>query len=482
MPGHFYIEEKMDGERIQLHMDDYGKAFRFYSRKAKDYTYLYGNSLDSVRGGLTKNLKGTFHENVKSCILDGEMVAWDPYSQTVVPFGSVKTAAMNEVNSRNLIHPLFLVFDILYLNGQPLVDFKLSERRKALQTVVKEAKNYLKVLPYMDASTDLEIMDCLKKVIETASEGLVIKNPDSPYRVSERNLDWVKHKPDYLEEFGENLEVCIVGGYYGNGHRSKILASFLCALRVDKGGDDEPEFWSFCKVGGGLTAIDYKTIQHLTEGKWHNWSRTNPPVEFIKMAGKYNDREVPDKWIKPQDSIVIQIKGAQVITTQQFRTTKTIRFPRFVKIREDKDWKTCLSFTDFMKLEKEVEIKISTKTKLHNKRVNPSRIVKKRKIIQYSPGTFNGTVDSYIFDGYTFYILSDQEKPLIKRNRLEEMVLQNGGRVAQTWEKNTEKFYIIADKGKFQLLSIFFFSIIMNSFTNSSNSFGASVGSFQKRI
>lgn len=452
MPGHFYIEEKMDGERIQLHMDDYGKVFKFYSRKAKDYTYLYGDSLDSVRGGLTKNLKGVFHENVKSCILDGEMVAWDPHSQTVVPFGSVKTAAMNEINSKNLMHPLFLVFDILYLNGQPLVEFKLSERRKTLETVIKGVQNYLKVLPYVDASTDIEIMNCLKRVIETASEGLVIKNPDSPYRVSERNLDWVKHKPDYLEEFGENLEVCVVGGYYGNGNRSKLLASYLCALRVEKGDKEEFEFWSFCKVGGGLTALDYKTIQHLTEGKWHDWNKTNPPVEYIKMAGKYNDREAPDKWIKPQDSIVIQIKGAQVITTHQFRTTKTLRFPRFVKIRDDKDWKTCLSFNDFMKLEKEVEIKINTKTKLQNKRLNPSRIVKKRKIIQYTPGEFNGTVDSYIFDGYVFYILSDQEKPLVKRNRLEEMVLQNGGKIAQSWEKNNDKFYVIADKGKKKFL------------------------------
>lgn len=445
MPKSFYIEEKMDGERLQLHMDGFGKEFKFFSRKAKDYTYLYGNSLDSKKGSLTKNLKGVFDPRVRNCILDGEMVAWDPASESVVPFGSIKTAALNEMNERGLTHPLFLVFDILFLNDVPLVKHKLSERRRTLASVIRDSKSYLELLPFVEAQTEHEIMDNLKKVIETASEGLVIKNPDSPYRVSERNNDWIKHKPEYLEEFGENLEVCVIGGYFGNGNRSKKLASFLCGLRVeDENG--KIRFWSFCKVGGGMTSFDYTNIGHYTQGKWHKWDKHNPPTEYMELAGNYHEKEAPDQWIKPEESIIIQIKGAQVILSSQFRTLKTLRFPRFTKIRDDKDYKTSLSYDEFVSLQREVDIKISEKAKVQAK-VKPtgSGRIKKRKILQYVPEKFDDTVESYLFDGYTFFIMSDQFKPRMRKSELEKLVQKHGGRVTDEYD-GSGNCHLIADK------------------------------------
>lgn len=73
----FWIEEKLDGERMQLHMisDDSmpgGKRFAFWSRKAKDYTYLYGNGLRDEKSSLTRYLKDAFDEGVENIILDGE--------------------------------------------------------------------------------------------------------------------------------------------------------------------------------------------------------------------------------------------------------------------------------------------------------------------------------------------------------------------------------------------------------------------------
>ena len=58
----FWIEEKLDGERMQLHMVEDsdipgGKRFMFWSRKAKDYTYLYGKHLEDKTGALTKHIR-----------------------------------------------------------------------------------------------------------------------------------------------------------------------------------------------------------------------------------------------------------------------------------------------------------------------------------------------------------------------------------------------------------------------------------------
>lgn len=96
----FWIEEKLDGERMQLHMVEDenhpgGKRFGFWSRKAKDYTYLYGNGFYDDNSALTRHLKEAFSEGVKNIILDGEMITWDPASDRIVPFGTLKTAALS---------------------------------------------------------------------------------------------------------------------------------------------------------------------------------------------------------------------------------------------------------------------------------------------------------------------------------------------------------------------------------------------------
>jgi DNA ligase-4 len=57
----------MDGERMQIHMADSGNTFKFYSRKAKDYTYLYGSSYDDTTGSLTRHLRSVINRKVKKC-------------------------------------------------------------------------------------------------------------------------------------------------------------------------------------------------------------------------------------------------------------------------------------------------------------------------------------------------------------------------------------------------------------------------------
>ncbi len=83
---------------MQLHMisDDEiagGKRFGFWSRKAKEYTYLYGNGFEDPNSALTRHLKEAFHERVENIVLDGEMITWDPEQDAMVPFGYVHFGA-----------------------------------------------------------------------------------------------------------------------------------------------------------------------------------------------------------------------------------------------------------------------------------------------------------------------------------------------------------------------------------------------------
>lgn len=237
----FWVEEKLDGERMQMHMteDDSavgGKRFAFWSRKAKDYTYLYGSTFEEENSALTRHIKDAFDDKVKNIILDGEMITWDPESDSMVPFGTLKTAALGQ--QRNPfgagIRPLFRVFDCLYVNDKDITKYTLRDRRAALSRCVKDVHRRLEVLAYEEASSANDIEPKLRRVVAESSEGLVLKNPRSRYRLNSRNDDWMKVKPEYMTEFGESLDCVIIGGYYGSGHKGGRLSSFLCGLRVDQ--------------------------------------------------------------------------------------------------------------------------------------------------------------------------------------------------------------------------------------------------------
>jgi DNA ligase-4 len=455
----FWIEEKLDGERMQLHMihdetmpGDY--RFNYWSRKAKDYTDLYGQGFEEEQSALTRHLKHAFNEQVRSIILDGEMISWDMRDDRIVAFGSLKTHAKahrEDINSQ-LSRPLFRVFDCLYLNGEALTNYSLRDRRKALDSAVKNVYRRLEIHEYKEATTAAEVEPMLRKVVAEASEGLVMKNPRSVYRLNERNNDWMKVKPEYMAEFGENLDCIVIGGYYGSGHRGGNLSSFLCGLAPPHAqGSPNPELmWSFCKVGGGMTAQDYAEIRHMTDNKWNDWDKNNPPTEWIELGGwEYGlQYEMPDVWIKPSESIVLQIKAASVITGEKrYRTGCTLRFPRFTAIRKDKDWKQALTFESFWALKaraehekKEKEFKVDDARKKRAKRSRKKELTVIGADEQVKT-PFAGP-ETALFNGMSFYIINGAAKPLNKtKAELEQLVKANGGNIVAT-HTNTDTICI----------------------------------------
>ncbi|KAF7720307.1 DNA ligase [Penicillium ucsense] len=467
----FWIEEKMDGERMQLHMAPDstipgGRRFRFWSRKAKEYTYLYGNGVYDDKGALTRHLDQAFAEGVQSLILDGEMVTWDPKEDAPVPFGTLKTAALAE--QRNPFsdgpRPLFRVFDILYLNGADLTKYTLRDRRKALERAIKPIHRRFEILEYHEATNVADIEKCLRTVVAEASEGLVLKNPRSPYRLNERHDDWMKVKPEYMTEFGESLDLIVIGGYYGSGHRGGNLASFLCGLRVDdqhaSQGTDPMKCWSFCKVGGGFTAADYQEIRHHTDGKWHEWDAKKPPAGLIELAGGEAQHERPDTWIRPSDSVVLCVKAASVSVSDQFRLGLTLRFPRFKKLRKDKNWKSALSIQEFLDLksnaeqehrEKEFSVDNSRKQKRVKRTANKPLTI--AGYDEHAEAQYSGP-SGHIFDHLNFFVMTESITPEKKTKvELEQLIKANGGKIFQT-NTAAEDTICVADRRTIKVASI----------------------------
>ena len=478
----FWIEEKLDGERMQMHMveDDAvpgGKRFCFWSRKAKDYTELYGDGLQNKRTALTQFLEGAFAQGVRNLILDGEMITWDPKIDKIVAFGTLKTAALNaQTNPHNgeAPRPVFRVFDILYLNDQPLARYTLRDRHMALERAVIGVPRRLEVHPYEKATSPDVIEPMLRRIVADSSEGLVLKNPRSMYRLNSRNDDWIKVKPEYMTEFGESMDCVIVGGYFGSGRRGGTLSSFLCGLRVGQNHKDagaNPEkCLSFFKVGGGFKTEDYAEIRHLTEGKWVDWDSANPPSEYIELAGGERAQfEKPDVWIRPKDSIVVSVKAASISPSDSFATKETLRFPRFRQLRLDRAWNTAMDTDDFQALRDRIndEAKERKEMQIENRRHRrPTKKAKLDLVIagqsrrdQKSKPEAASTVVPFVstekvFGGKDFCVLSEAVKPMKKsKGSIEALIKEHGGHVYQRPDA-TSKTVVIADKKVVKVASL----------------------------
>ncbi|KAK4123844.1 ATP-dependent DNA ligase [Parathielavia appendiculata] len=474
----FWIEEKLDGERMQVHMqeDDTvpgGYRFAFWSRKAKDYTYLYGSGLEDDGSALTRHLKNAFDSGVRNLILDGEMITWDPEVDKIVPFGTLKTAAKEQQKNpfQTGPRPLYRVFDILLLNDKSLTEYTLADRHRALERAVKGEPRRLEIHPYESATSADAIEPFLRKVVAEASEGLVLKNPRSRYQLNSRNNDWIKVKPEYMSEFGESLDCVVVGGYYGSGRRGGTLSTFLCGVRVSENfvrsgaAASREKCLSFCKVGGGFKAEDYSEIRHLTEGKWKDWDGANPPSEFIELGGGERlQYERPDVWIRPSESIVISIKAASFAPSDQFAMGWTLRFPRFRKLRLDKAWDAGMDVDEVEALRTKVkqEEKERKAMEMENRKRKPAKRQKRELVIAGAADPADATAEfaaakkprTELFQGLNFCVLSEAVHPKkMSKPALEKLIKDNGGRIHQTVDKGSGMI-LLADKNVVKVASL----------------------------
>ena len=77
----------------------------------------------------------------------------------------------------------------------------------------------------------------------------MVKDPDSPYKPNTRKGGWYKIKPEYMGDLMDQVDVIVVGGYFGTGHRGDMISHFLCAVAVPPEDNDKPTtFRTFCKV------------------------------------------------------------------------------------------------------------------------------------------------------------------------------------------------------------------------------------------
>ncbi|XP_015777194.1 PREDICTED: DNA ligase 4-like [Acropora digitifera] len=134
-----------------------------------------------------------------------------------------------------------------------------------------------------------------------------------------------------------------------------MISHFMCAVAVSSSipGQHPSVFHSFCKVGTGYTMNELHELDQLLHPHWRPFDTKRPP-ETVILAPGY--KEKPDVWIEPTKSKIVQVKAAEIITSDKFKTGVTLRFPRVEAIRKDKMWYECLSSTELEKLKSDQRV------------------------------------------------------------------------------------------------------------------------------
>eukprot|EP00268_Persea_americana_P049947 TRINITY_DN5399_c0_g1_i4.p1 TRINITY_DN5399_c0_g1~~TRINITY_DN5399_c0_g1_i4.p1 ORF type:complete len:1125 (+),score=246.07 TRINITY_DN5399_c0_g1_i4:102-3377(+) len=349
------VECKFDGDRIQIHKN--GAGIHFFSRNFIDHPE-YGHSMSSI---ILQNIL------VDRCILDGEMLVWDASTNHFAEFGSnqeiAKAAKEGLEGHRQLC---YVAFDILYVGDTSVIHQSLRERHDLLRKVVKPMKGRLEILVpngglnahcssgepcwSLVANNVEDIERFFKETIENRDEGIVLKDLGSKWEPSDRSGKWLKLKPDYIHA-SSDLDVLIIGGYYGSGRWGGEVAQFLVALAEGTATNAYPKrFISFCRVGTGLSDDELEAV--LT--KLRPYFRKN---EYPKKAPSFyevtnNSKERPDVWIEsPEKSVILSITSdIRTIKSAVFAAPYSLRFPRIDRVRYDKPWHECLDMQSFVDL------------------------------------------------------------------------------------------------------------------------------------
>jgi DNA ligase-1 len=295
MGGKAAFEIKYDGARVQVHKD--GERVIIYSRRLENVT----KSIPEMVNAVLESLKP------EKVIVEGELVAVGEGGKPR-PFQYVLRRFRRKYNIEEMIEkiPLELnLFDVLYVDGDGLIDTPFSERRKRLEEIVKESEKIRLAEQLVTESAD-EAETFYKKALELGHEGLMAKRLDSVYEPGNRGKKWLKIKPTM-----EDLDLVIIGAEWGEGRRAHLLGSFLVAAFDPHSG----EFVPVGKVGSGFTDEDL--------------------VEFTRMLKPLIVRE-EGKYVEIEPKVVIQVTYQEIQKSPKYRSGFALRFPRYVALREDK--------------------------------------------------------------------------------------------------------------------------------------------------
>jgi DNA ligase-1 len=311
--GKMAVEEKYDGERMQVHIK--GKKIKIYSRRLDDITSQFPDVVDEIK----KCIK------CKSCVIEGECCAVDKKGRLLSFQTLMQRKRKHDIEKYIKKIPVCLfLFDLLYLDGKSYVQKDYPDRYHALKKVVKKQTKGLKLANRIVTDDLKEMQNFFEKMLKHGAEGIMVKScgKDSVYKAGTRGWLWIKWKPEYAKGLRDTFDLVVVGAFRGRGRRAGSYGSLLCAVYNKK----KNRYDTFTKLGSGFT--DEQLDKLPKKFKKYELKHKHPLVNAKKEMK-------PDVWFEP--AVVVEVLGAE-ITKSPIHTAEglALRFPRFLRYRPEK--------------------------------------------------------------------------------------------------------------------------------------------------
>jgi DNA ligase 1 len=299
------VQPKYDGLRVQIHKD--ADRVSIFSRNLESMTEMFPELVAAAAG-----LK------VKSVILDGEAIAYNPESEEYVPFQET-TARRRKENIEEFAEQAPMrafVFDVMFRDGSDLTPLPYERRFEIVEELLRESDTLLTApLTRTDSAEDLtrELLDNISRGLE----GVVAKRLESPYQAGARNFNWVKLKRNTSGQLNDTIDVVLLGYYMGKGKRAEFGAGALLAGVYDS---DNDQFVTISKLGTGLSDQGWREI-HERLAK----------LEVAEKPARVSSTFVPDAWLEP--AIVVEVLADEITPSPRHTAEFAMRFPRIVSFR-----------------------------------------------------------------------------------------------------------------------------------------------------
>jgi DNA ligase-1 len=304
MPAEFYVEDKFDGIRAQAHVE-------------RGRVALYTRTLDEVTHRFPE-LAAPLAALQTDAIMDGEIVP--ARGAEIRPFAELQKRLGRKTVGDELLAStpvVFIAYDLLHARGRVMFDAPLAERRAALESLLAsnlpaDGDPAAATLRLSEAKrmSDVALLDAeFDAARGRGNEGLMIKDPRSSYKPGKRGREWLK-----LKRALATLDVVVTAVEVGHGKRRNLLSDYTFAVRRSA---DDAELLNVGKAYSGLTDVE---LAELTE-----WFRAHTLQEFAH--GRV-------RTVEPR--IILEVTFDRVQVSKRHKSGYALRFPRILRLRDDK--------------------------------------------------------------------------------------------------------------------------------------------------